>query len=55
MSEGDPVDWMKALPLCHFLKKQSEPFGKQDMKISTKGEEEHGLNAAKQKVVKIEK
>ena len=55
MSDGDPVHWMKALPLCHFLKDQSEPFGKQDMTISMEREEEHGLKLARIKAARIDK
>ena len=55
MKETSLDEWLFALPLCHFLKKQSCPFGKQETKIDWERDERHGLTAAKNKAAKLDK
>ena len=53
--EISPIDWMQTLPLGHFLKKQSEPFGKLDINIVWKTDLHPGFTCVKHKVDKLEK
>ena len=55
--EVSPIEWMLALPLYHFLKKQSEPFGELNLTTVTVWEKEQdlGLKSAQQKTKKLEK
>ena len=54
-NEGSPVDWMLALPLYHFLKGQSEPFGEPGTSVMWERDMNLGLSVVKQKVNKLEK
>ena len=47
--------WMVVLPISHFVKQQSEPFGKEETIISWDRDHDFGLDAAKQKALKAEK
>jgi hypothetical protein len=56
--EGSPIEWMLALPLYHFLKEQSKPFGKPILTTCAEWESDVvnlGLNSAKQKAKKLGK
>lgn len=55
MKETSLDEWMCALPLCHFLKKQSCPFGEQETCIDWERDISHGLDAAKKKAAKLDK
>ena len=53
--EGFPTDWMLALPLYHFLKEQSEPFGERELTVDWAREQNLGLKSAQQKAEKLQK
>ena len=46
---GSPIEWMLALPLYHFLKKQSEPFGEPGLSVVWEMEQSLGLKSVQQK------
>ena len=48
-NEGSPVEWMLALPLYHFLKERSEPFGEPELTITWERELSLGLKSVQQK------
>ena len=54
-TEGSPIEWMLALPLYHFLKEQSEPFGEPELTVLWERELIIGLKSAQQKANKLEK
>ena len=54
-SEGSAIDWLLALPLYHFLKEQSEPFGEPELTIIWEREQNLGLKNAQLKASKTEK
>lgn len=53
--EVSPIEWMLALPLYHFLKKQSEPFGELDLTTVREREQGLDLKIAQQKTKKLKK
>ena len=46
---GSPIEWMLALPLYHFLKGQTEPFGEPELTIKWEREQDLGLKSVQQK------
>jgi hypothetical protein len=48
-SDGSPVEWMLSLPLYHFLKQQSQPYGEAELDICWERDLHLGLNDAKSK------
>jgi hypothetical protein len=54
-NDGSPVEWMLSLPLYHFLKEQSEPYGEAELKILWERDLHLGLNSAKRKASNSER
>ena len=54
-SKESPIEWMLALPLYHFLKEQSEPFGESEINVKWEREQSLGLKNAQQNSYKLEK
>ena len=52
---GSPIEWMLALPLYHFLKEQSEPFGEPELNIVWEREQSLGLKSVQQKSNSMER
>ena len=53
--DGSPIEWMLSLPLYHFLKQQSEPYGEAGSKTSWEWDLHLGLNSAKRKASNSER
>jgi hypothetical protein len=49
INNGSPVEWMLSLPLYHFLKQQSEPYGEVELDICWERDLHLGLKNAKSK------
>ena len=49
MRDGSPIEWMLSLPLYHFLKRQSEPFGEPELTVAWERELAVGLKSAQEK------
>ncbi len=54
-SDGSAIDWLLALPLYHFLREQSEPFGEPELTIIWEREQSLGLKSGQLKANKTEK
>ena len=52
---GSPIEWMLSLPLYHFLKQQSEPYGEAELEIHWEWDLHLGLNSAKRKASNSER
>ena len=54
-NDGSLIEWMQSLPLYHFLKQQSEPFGEIELTVAWEKDLELGLRDAKQKASNSER
>ena len=53
--EVSPIEWILALPLYHFLKEQSEPFGGPDISVMWEREQSLGLKSVQYKATSLDK
>ena len=53
--DGSPIEWMLSLPLHHFLKQQSEPYGEAELDVVWERDLALGLRSARKKARNLEK
>ena len=54
-NDGSPIEWMLSLPLYHFLKQQSEPYGEAKLDIHWERDFNLGLKSARRKASNLER